>query len=468
MRSHNHPCFIHIRRTLLILFAAAVCLLPIVARPAAEPLQAEAASSLPAAAYQVRVGIAVPALGSGLGTANLRSGNGFSVGVSSGDGRGFEAQRSIGNAALSVQPNGEGGISLLDAESGQTLYIHAGQRPLAIKGANGQPVTLGDREYPGFLEITREGGALRVVNVVDRETYVKCVMSTEIGGNAHKETRRAFSVMIRTVPMTPKHTSVGCDVCSSSCCQVYRGNYLRNPENDAIVDSTKGEYITYEGIPIQCLYHGGNGGASCSSVAAWGGGEVPYLKSVTLPEDEDNASATWQYVFTQEELFDFLSSRDAFHGIEDGVASVEIAETDPYGSSYVTLLSVTDSNENTFQVATSEKVRQALRFASANFTVTYTMEANVVGADGTVGTQTVAGYIDANGEYQPFDSFAEYPLDADGETAVGPDHITFDGVGSGHGVGFSGVGAEQLASEGYSYRYLIEFYFQGTKLSKLP
>lgn len=471
MTSRNHPYCIHAKRALLVLLAAVCCFLPVAFRSSSASLRAEAATSLPRAAYQVRVGIAVPALGSGLESAALRSGSGFTVGVSSEDGRSFEALFSLGNTALRAIPDGEGNVSLLDAGSGQPLYTHTSALPLALKGAGGQPITLQqngkDREYPGFLELQPDGAALRIVNVVERETYVKCVMSTEIGSNVSKETRRAFSVLIRTVPMTPKHTSNGCDVCGTNCCQVYHGNYLRDAENDAIVDSTKGEYITYEGIPIQCLYHGGNGGASCSSVAAWGGGEVPYLKSVTLPEDEENASEIWQYVFTKEELFDFLSSRDAFRGMEDGVSSVEITETDPYGSSYVTLLSVTDSNDNLFLVATSEKVRKALRFKSANFTVTYTMEANVVGADGSAETQTVTGYIDANGEFQAFDSFDAYAL-AGSEATVSADHITFDGVGSGHGVGFSGVGAEQLVAEGYSYRYLIAFYFEGTEIRKLP
>lgn len=462
MRSPNHPCILYGKRVLLLLLAVTLCLLP------TQLLRADAAGS----GRQVRVGIAVPALGSGLLTADLQSGSGFTVGVSSADGRAFEARTSLGSTALTAEPDGDGGILLRDAQSGDLLYAHPSgtERPLALKAANGQPVTLllggQAREYPGFLELRRDGNALCVVNVLDIETYVKCVMSTEIGSNVSKETRRAFSVLIRTVPLTPKHTEAGCDVCGTNCCQVYRGNYLRDPENDAIVESTTGEYITYQGIPIQCLYHGGNGGASCSSVAAWGGSEVPYLKSVSLPEDGENTSSVWQYVFTKEELFDFLSSISAFQGMEDGVESVEIAETDPYGSSYVTLLSVTDSNDNIFHIETSEKVRRALRFASANFTVTYTMEANVVNADGSTSKQTVGGYVDANGEYQTFDSFTEFEV-AGSEETVGADLITFDGVGSGHGVGFSGVGAEQLVSEGYSYRYLIEFYFEGTKISHL-
>lgn len=474
MLSRNHPhvrhvrlCHVrlcHVRRALFVLAAAVCCLLPFVLR------SSPAAAQVSAAADQVRVGIAVPALGSGLHAVRLQSETGFTIGVCSEDGRHFDPLFSLGNTSLQAVSAGTGSISLLDG--GQTLYTHTSPRPLALKGAEGQPITLlqsdRNREYPGFLELTPEGSSLRVINVVDTETYVKCVMGVEIGTAHPKETRRAFSVLIRTFPLTTtKHASKGCDVCSTNCCQVYPGIYRRDAENDAIVDSTKGEYITYGGEPIHCFYHDGNGGASCSSVAAWGGSEIPYLKSVSLPETAENASEIWQYVFTKEELFDFLSSRDAFRGLKEGVEKVEITETDPYGSGYVTLLSVTDADNNLFSVATSDKVRTALRFSSANFTVSYTMEANVVGGDGEADLQTVAGYIDGNGEYRAFDSFAEFPL-AGEEQGVSPDRITFDGVGSGHGVGFSVAGADQLAAEGYSYRYLIAFFFPGTGMGKLP
>ena len=249
MISPNHPCLARriagLRRILLL--AAVCCLLPAFLSHTT-PMQAEAAT-LPVTAKQVRVGLA-----NSLHTAELRCGNGFTIGVSDRDGRGFETLFSLGNTALRVRMNGDGSLSLTDGASGQTLYTHTSQRPLALRGAGGQPVTMDDREYPGFMEITPFDGGLRVVNVVELETYVKCVMGIEIGTAHPKETRRAFSVMIRTVPMsTTKHASKGYDVCGTNCCQVYRGNFRRDPENDLIVDSTKGEYITYEGEPIKCF-----------------------------------------------------------------------------------------------------------------------------------------------------------------------------------------------------------------------
>jgi stage II sporulation protein D len=308
---------------------------------------------------------------------------------------------------------------------------------------------------------------MKVINVLDMETYTKCVMSNEIGTNATVETRRAFSVLVRTVALHAyKHDKYGADVCYTTCCQVYLGTYRRSSENDAIVDSTKGQYVAYEGEPISCLYHNSNGGASCSSVAAWGGSEIPYLTSVTLKEDAGNISEMWQYTFTQKELYDFLSSRGAFSGLEGGIHDVRIDGTDPYGSGYVTLLSVTDRYGNEVSVKTSEKVRTALKFQSANFTVSYSAQAEVVGADGTVSTRKIGGYVDANGKYVEFDSFEKYTLAGTDET-FGADTIRFDGVGVGHGVGFSSNGSEQLAEQGYSYRYIIQFYFSGTEILNL-
>jgi stage II sporulation protein D len=73
--------------------------------------------------------------------------------------------------------------------------------------------------------------------------------------------------------------------------------------------------------------------------------------------------------------------------------------------------------------------------------------------------------VDANGKYVAFDSFEEYAVTGGG--SIGADTIRFDGVGIGHGVGFSSNGSEQLAQQGYSYRYILQFYFQGTEILNL-
>ncbi len=380
-----------------------------------------------------------------------------------------EAQSAAGKNYKVASPV-EGGIALVDGNTGKTVLEYERSVPLAMRSKNGSEVELNTvtarHGYLGFF-VFYASSCMKVINVLDMETYTKCVMANEIGTNATVETRRAFSVLVRTVALhASKHQKQGADVCYTTCCQVYLGTYRRSAENDAIVESTKGQYVAYEGEPISCLYHKSNGGASCSSVAAWGNSEIPYLTSVTLKEDNDNISEMWQYTFTKEELYDFLSTRDAFDGLEGGIQDVSIQGTDPYGSGYVTLLSVTDRYGNAVSVKTSEKVRTALKFQSANFTVSYSAQTQMVGAGGTVSTQSVGGYVDANGNYVEFDSFEQYPV-AGTEDTFGADIIQFDGVGVGHGVGFSSNGSEQLAQQGYSYRYILQFYFAGTEILDL-
>lgn len=48
----------------------------------------------------------------------------------------------------------------------------------------------------------------------------------EIGANESDETTKAFAVLTRTAPLSgskPAHLERGFDVCTGTCCQIYRG-----------------------------------------------------------------------------------------------------------------------------------------------------------------------------------------------------------------------------------------------------
>jgi SpoIID/LytB domain protein len=138
---------------------------------------------------------------------------------------------------------------------------------------------------------------------------------------------------------------------------------------------------------------------------------------------------------------------------------------DPYGSDYVTLLTAADGQGNTLQVKTSEKIRSTLSLPTGNFSFAYRLTAPALTAEGTVEEQALLGYIDSEGKYVPFSSFAEHPLTSGG--TAGADTLVFYGKGAGHGVGFSSQGAEQLAAKGVKYPDLIAFYFPGTEIANL-
>ena len=379
-----------------------------------------------------------------------------------------EAKKASGGRSV-VGPV-SGGIYALD-EKGKILFsFEATNKKLAVRAQNGGAVEIPMRyrtgsttyyKYRGFFEYSVRSGQLYMLNYIGLEDYTKCVMANEIGTNFSKETRKAFSVLARTVALRSKHQKLGFDVCpNSACCQVYHGIYRMSEENNQIVDSTRGLICTYEGKPISVLYHNSNGGASCSSVAAWGGSEVPYLKTVFMEEYNDGDK--WTRNYTKEEFFEYITSRRAFSSLEDNNITVSILSTDPYGSSYVTALSVSDGSGNRVLVETSEDIRSACGFTSANFTVQYNTEATVLTADGKVEKKKIDGVLTADG-IKRFNSFADSYKTADGNT-LSPQSITVNGAGRGHGVGFSATGSEKLSKDGYSYQYILSFFFDGVDL----
>ena len=47
------------------------------------------------------------------------------------------------------------------------------------------------------------------------------------------------------------------------------------------------------------------------------------------------------------------------------------------------------------------------------------------------------------------------------------DSYVFHTVGYGHGVGMSQYGAQGMAEEGYDYREILTYYYQGVEIEKL-
>ncbi len=56
---------------------------------------------------------------------------------------------------------------------------------------------------------------------------------------------------------------------------------------------------------------------------------------------------------------------------------MKILATDPYGSDYITVLSVTDGKGNTITVENSEDIRSACGFNSANFDIEYVAQTEI-------------------------------------------------------------------------------------------
>lgn len=391
------------------------------------------------------------------------------------------------NNNFSILSPGTTTVTVYDSTNKPLFQIDSKNSALGIRSQNNMPTTIplnpptGTTAYShyGLFEISGASGKLTLINYIDLENYVKSVMPYEIGSNASDEVTKAFSILVRTVALRmTKHDKYGFDVCNQSCCQVYRGTERQNERLNRIVDSTKGYILTYDGEPISCSYNYSNGGASCSSAAAWGGSPLPYLTTVFLEEPADKA-VTWTRVFTPSEFYSRIKESAVFSTLRGSVTNVEILETDLFGSEHVTSLLVEDTYNNAVTVKNASNVRSSLGLTSSNFTVQFGVKAKVIKSNKEGSTEENSENIAKETSYATFlvssNGKAEITnlgqelkvIDAKSVKTVKAEHIILNGKGVGHGVGYSQVGAERLVEEGYDYAYTLSFFFPGSVLTKI-
>ena len=127
------------------------------------------------------------------------------------------------------------------------------------------------------------------------DTYLYGVVSAEMPASYELEALKAQAVVARTYTIYKilngsKHENA--DICDNpNCCQAWisKENRFARWENEnkdenwqkivTAVDSTAGNYITYNGEPINALFHSNSGGKTELPIYVWGG-NYPYLASV--------------------------------------------------------------------------------------------------------------------------------------------------------------------------------------------
>lgn len=103
----------------------------------------------------------------------------------------------------------------------------------------------GYRYYGGFEYQRVSGGNINVINVVDLEDYVKCVIPWEMSKDWPVEALKAQAVCARTYAVCQtKHRAQGFDICATTHCQVYQGTAASGANSDAAVDQTTGSSST--------------------------------------------------------------------------------------------------------------------------------------------------------------------------------------------------------------------------------
>lgn len=265
--------------------------------------------------------------------------------------------------------------------------------------------------YRGNISLLRENGRIIPVDIVELDEYIYSVVPCEIGKKFPEEAVKAQIVAARTYAYynTKNSKFKGYDLVDNTDSQVYKGINTEDESISKLVDSTKNMIITYNGEPINAVFHSDSGGYTANSEDVWGGKPVDYLRSVDdTGNNEFSPRKNWSYMITKEKFKTIF-----------GVFPKEISMEKK--NNRIEKISISDENKKIEM--TSNEFRKKLGYTNLFSTIF---------------------------EFQDLG-----------------DSLMFNGNGAGHGVGLSQWGAYGLAVKKMKYEEILKYYYTGIKIEEL-
>ena len=256
---------------------------------------------------------------------------------------------------------------------------------------------------------TYENAFLKIINEVKLEHYVAGVIEAEAGIAKNEEFYKVQAVSTRTFALKNmyKHEEEGYHLCDATHCQVYRGRCSKTSIMIATSKTTGKIMIDNQGDLVSAVFHSNSGGQTANSEDVWSK-PLPYLRSINDTFSIGQRSYYWSKSMEKQEWLNYLNNTYNYP-INDPLAVKKVLQfSQPYRKAYLS------------KGIRLKKIRSDLSLRSTFFSIK---------EDGNM--------------------------------------VVFTGRGFGHGVGMSQEGAIRMAKLGYSYDYILKFYYTGISIINL-
>lgn len=385
-------------------------------------------------------------------------------------------QKVYPSADVKIVGYGTNAYTVLQTGSRNILYEFDGSsKQLGIRAIGGsKPETWikGYKYYGGFDFAKTTSTTMAVISVVTLGDYVKGVTPYELNTSWPEESLKAHALCAQTFAIAnrDRHSAYGFDVCTGQHCQVYRGTTQLTDKIKNCVDAVDGMIITYDGKPIDAVYHSSNGGSTENSENVWVG-VVPYLRAV--PDNFETLTyannGLWSTSLTSAQLTAKLKANGYSIGTVTGVRIAQLTEA---GNVYS--IAITDGTKTV--TLSKENMRMVLGtnvLLSQNFRIVG--DTSVYLNDGSVMLQSLTGacVINGNGATTTLSASAPSVLTGNGvetlatQTSGSTGVFAFEGKGWGHSLGLSQLGSRGMAQAGWTFDKILKYYFTGVKISGL-
>jgi stage II sporulation protein D len=164
--------------------------------------------------------------------------------------------------------------------------------PLVVRPGKNAPLSLDGRLYRGNLQVSAQGGYLRIVNIAALESYLQGVVAGEMPYSWPLDALRAQAVAARSYALANLVKGKPFDLYADVRSQVYLGVAGEKPSTTEAVRSTAGEVVLYAGKVASTLYFSTSGGKTASAADVFGA-SIPYLVSRPDPWDKLSPYHRW-------------------------------------------------------------------------------------------------------------------------------------------------------------------------------
>jgi len=303
-------------------------------------------------------------------------------------------------------------ILYFDKNKQKKYYLKSNQQ-FQVSSTDRRGIWVGQKRYPGKLNIFLLDSEILVVNLLGIEKYLSSVVGSEMPTKWPIEALKAQAIASRTYALKQKGNNLF-DIDSTQRNQVYNGLESRTYKTIRAVKSTRSLVLTYKNKLINALFHSSSGGITENSQDVWQN-EYSYLTSVK-DFDNKNPKLRWQKKFSNNELLNLFPKIG-------GLKNIEILE-----------------------ISSTGRVKNVKLFGAYD---SYQMS----GVD-------LRKKLGLNSNFVRFKFFEEEEND---RFPLKKGLIVF-GKGSGHGVGMSQWGAKYMASQGQKAEKILKHFYRGVQI----
>ena len=263
--------------------------------------------------------------------------------------------------------------------------------------------------YSGDFMCFPDMETLVLINIADIEEYIAGVVKSEGGTGRNIEYYKTQAVIARTYlyKYFDKHTPDRYNVCDDTHCQAFKGNSSDTIINRAALETKDLVILDKDSTLIVAAFHSNCGGETAPPEDVWLTGQS-YLKRVTDPYCLTSRNASWVKIIKREDWIAYLK-RSGYADDKDIPASF----------SFIQNSRLTDYKTETVSIPL-RNIRTDLNLSSTFFSVTENNSS-----------------------------------------------IILKGRGYGHGVGLCQEGAMAMASQGFRFNQIIDFYYSGVMITDI-